>query len=294
MISNYFPEGLAISNEQLWDASFDLPSWFRQEVAWAHGHSHCCHEQSGAPMGNALEWGVNPWFSTEQWEDVLIVEDHYLGLVTVMPTLGLDNPMLDLESIGFLELNHANPTAVACDSFSAVQCNAGAPRDFKRLIPEPVVVVVHINGHPARALMDSGSLADFISAKLAHQLGVNSFELVKPLPIHLAVQGSCAKINSGCLNPTTVEVRSPAALPMNGKQVRVLEARAAKLLDNKLDEIQMLLRNYAEPICKAASDTPLLPLHEINHEIPLKDDSKVYVWHPSCCLDTLRATWVEQ
>ncbi|PCH33276.1 hypothetical protein WOLCODRAFT_61441, partial [Wolfiporia cocos MD-104 SS10] len=170
----------------------------------------------------------------EQWKDALVIKDHYLGLVTVMPTLGLDNPMLDLvnayakairhhfwksgsfwgdlegvltflfnasgieELTGSLELNHANPTAVVCDSFPAVQCNTGTSRDFKHLIPEPIVVVVHINGHPIRALMDSGSLADFISAKLVHQLGVKSFELAKPLPIHLAVQGSRTKINSGC------------------------------------------------------------------------------------------------
>ncbi|OCH85675.1 hypothetical protein OBBRIDRAFT_692290, partial [Obba rivulosa] len=80
----------------------------------------------------------------------------------------------------------------------AVQRNAAAPKDFKRRIPEPVVVVVGVNGHPARALLDTDSLADFISTKLAHQLGIQTFELAKPLPVHLAVQGSRAKINLGC------------------------------------------------------------------------------------------------
>ncbi|KAI0362887.1 hypothetical protein BV20DRAFT_905660, partial [Pilatotrama ljubarskyi] len=57
----------------------------------------------------------------------------------------------------------------------AVQRNAATPKDFKRLIPEPAVVVVHINGQPARALIDSGSLSDFMSAKFAHQIAVDVF-----------------------------------------------------------------------------------------------------------------------
>ena len=81
---------------------------------------------------------------------------------------------------------------------TAIQRNAATPRDLKRLIPEPIVLVVLINGKPAHALLDSGSLSDFVSAKLAHQLGLDSFELLKPLPVHLAVQGSRAKINYGC------------------------------------------------------------------------------------------------
>ncbi|KAI1786253.1 hypothetical protein LXA43DRAFT_898332, partial [Ganoderma leucocontextum] len=45
-----------------------------------------------------------------------------------------------------------------------VQRNAAIPRDMRRVIPEPIVVVVLINGQPARALLDTGSLADFMSA----------------------------------------------------------------------------------------------------------------------------------
>lgn len=138
------------------------------------------------------------------------------------------------------------------DTVPAIQRNAGTPRDFKRIIPEPVVVVVDVNGHPARALLDTGSLADFMSARLAHQLGVKVFELEKPLPVHLAVQGSRSKINFGCknydlilgtpflyqhrvavgLNPITVEIGSATALPLAGKQLRVLESRAADLVED--------------------------------------------------------------
>ena len=115
-----------------------------------------------------------------------------------------------------------------------------------------------------RALLDSGSLADFISTKVVHQLEIQPFELAKQLPVHLAVQGSRAKISSGCkatiayqginesryfdvvnllhydlilgtpflfqhkvtisLNPTAVVVGSVKALPIHGKNVSVLES----------------------------------------------------------------------
>ena len=126
------------------------------------------------------------------------------------------------------------------------------------------MVVVSINGHPARALLDTGSLSDFMSMKLAHQIGVETFELVKPMPLHLAVQGSWAKINYGCtaqleyqeisskryfdiinllnydiilgtpfffqhrvltgFNPVKVIVGSAKPLPVQGKQAHVLES----------------------------------------------------------------------
>ncbi|EMD35121.1 hypothetical protein CERSUDRAFT_97042 [Gelatoporia subvermispora B] len=169
----------------------------------------------------------------------------------------------------------------ASDTYTALQRNAATSRDFKRSVPEPVVVVVRINGEPARTLLDSGSLADFMSAKLAHQLGIKTFELAKPLPVHLAVQGSRAKINLGCtadvdyqgiwephyfdvvnllnydlilgtpflfqhqvllgLNPTKVIVGSLEALPIEGKSVRVLESRAADLFGERLDSVRAAL-----------------------------------------------------
>ncbi|OCH86821.1 hypothetical protein OBBRIDRAFT_693732, partial [Obba rivulosa] len=220
------------------------------------------------------------------------------------------------------------------ESLPALQRNSASPRDFKRKIPEPVVVVTEINGHPARALLDSGSLADFMSSKLAHQLGVKTFELEKPLPVHLAVQGSRAKINVGChvelkyqsikesryfdvvnllnydlilgtpfwfqhqisvgLNPAAVIVRSPIALPIEGSSIRVLESRAADIYEDALERARQVIREYAAPICVSTSDTPLPPLCVINHTIPLKDESKIYHWRPSKCPDALRLAWNEK
>ncbi|OCH83806.1 hypothetical protein OBBRIDRAFT_815699 [Obba rivulosa] len=210
---------------------------------------------------------------------------------------------------------------------SALQRNAASPRDFTRLVPEPIVV-------PARTLLDTGSLSDFMSAKLAHQIGIQPFELEKPLPVHLAVQGSRAKINLGCnanieyqairekryfdiinllnydlilgtpflfqhqiflgFNPAKVVVGSIEAQPMKGNSIRVLKSRAADLFSDRLEEARRYLQEYAAPICKDAQDSPLPPLREINHTIPLKDESKIYTWRPSKCPDALRAAWIDK
>lgn len=60
-----------------------------------------------------------------------------------------------------------------------------------------MVIEVLINGHKSRALLDSGSLGDFISTTLADQLKLKQTELAKPIELHLAVQGSRSKVNYG-------------------------------------------------------------------------------------------------
>ena len=54
------------------------------------------------------------------------------------------------------------------------------------------------------------------------------------------------------------------------------------------------LLEYARPICLEAGDSLLPPLQSINHTIPLKDEAKVYHWHPSKCPDALRSCWAEK
>ncbi|OCH84407.1 hypothetical protein OBBRIDRAFT_815493 [Obba rivulosa] len=177
--------------------------------------------------------------------------------------------------------------------------NTAQPQDFKEKIPEPAMVVVEINGYSARALLDSGSLADFMFSKLGHQLSIKTFELEKLLPVHFAVQGSRAKINIGCtaeikyqaikesryfdihqvsvgLNPTAITIGSPIGLPIEGQQVRVLESHAADVFENEMERAHLHIREYAAPICVSTSDTPLPPLCVINHTIPLINEEKVY------------------
>ncbi|KAI0370424.1 hypothetical protein BV20DRAFT_979578 [Pilatotrama ljubarskyi] len=87
--------------------------------------------------------------------------------------------------------------------------NAATPQYFKRLILEPVIVVV--------------------------DLGIPTTELTKPLSVHLAVQRSQAKINLGCthratvgLNPTSAVIESAAALSIRREtRARMLGSRTA-------------------------------------------------------------------
>ncbi|KAG5634969.1 hypothetical protein H0H81_000194 [Sphagnurus paluster] len=82
-------------------------------------------------------------------------------------------------------------------NYAGLQRNAAVLKDFTRVVPKPVVVVTKVNGHPARALLDSGSVSDFMSTTLADQLNVPKIQLQKPLPLQLAVQGSRSKVNFG-------------------------------------------------------------------------------------------------
>lgn len=257
------------------------------------------------------------------------------------------NDMLDLTAVfGVLydELEEFDGSWLECNgvrldvaptALPALERTAGKVRDLKRKVPDPIVVVVNINGQPARALLDSGSSADFISSKLVRQVGVKPFELKKQLPLLLAVQGSRGKISMGCIadiqyqsikypryfdianllnydlilgtpwffqhqlkigfNPTTVVFGSQKPLPIVGTGTRELESHAADLLENRLETARQYLREYARPIASTdASDTPLPPLRAINHEIPLKDPSKVTPWRPSKCPDALRELWAKK
>ncbi|PIL27303.1 transcription factor [Ganoderma sinense ZZ0214-1] len=268
---------------------------------------------------------------------------HECMLAFESPVFSLDDLEGELESLFQTQLDpceqstyplELNAVGASTAPISAVQRNAATPRDFTRVIPTPAIVVVEVNGYPARALLDSGSLADFMSTRLAHQLGIDVHELEKPLPVHLAVQGSRAKVNTGCtahvkyqrisdtryfdimnllnydlilgtpflfqhkvtvgLNPVTIVVGSDKALPIEGKSVRALESRATDVLEEELEKARQHLREYAADICAEASNTPLPPLREINHTIPLKDPSKVYTWRGSRCPDAHLASWIEK
>ncbi|KAG9227810.1 hypothetical protein CCMSSC00406_0000544 [Pleurotus cornucopiae] len=83
-------------------------------------------------------------------------------------------------------------------TYPAVERNAAVAKDHTRLIPRPLVITVNVKGHPCRALLDSGSLGDFVSSTLVTQLKLKRHELKKSLPLQLAVQGSRLKINFGC------------------------------------------------------------------------------------------------
>ncbi|KAG6884012.1 hypothetical protein C0993_002075, partial [Termitomyces sp. T159_Od127] len=123
--------------------------------------------------------------------------------------------------------------------------------------------------------MDSGLLGDFISSTLTQQLGIDKTELTLPVPVQLAVQGSCSRINFGAtvkfqyqniseqcyfdvinlsrydlilgtpllfqhlitfgINPPCVIVGSSQSVPMEGSGITHLAFRAMKLYEQDLD-----------------------------------------------------------
>ena len=201
-------------------------------------------------------------------------------------------------------------------------------------VPNPIVATVNIVGKPTRALIDSGSLCDFMSTTLADQLNVQKEELGTPLMVNLAVQGSRTKVNYKTkaefgfedikemrefdlinlanydlilgtpflyqrkvmlsFNKTQIAVESIELLPIKGVAVKTLESRTAHLRQENLEEVRKYLRELAKPLCRAAEETDLPPLREINHKIDLIDEDAVYPWRASKCPAAFLDQWVDK
>jgi hypothetical protein len=207
------------------------------------------------------------------------------------------------------------------------------PRTQERVVAKPLIIVVLVNGSPVRALVDSGSLGDLISTTV-DQLKLRRSELTDPITLQLAVQGSRSKINHSVtvncryqdinadrtffvanlsgydmilgtawlyqhkvsigLNPARVLIGSSDALPLQGVATARVLAGAATLKEDVIQAARDEIMEYARPICRVASDTPLPPLRVINHTIPFIDDAKILPWRPSRCPEALRPQWDEK
>jgi hypothetical protein len=167
-----------------------------------------------------------------------------------------------------------------------LQRTSTTKKDIGRLILKPLVVRVKINGHPVKALIDSGSTGDFILAGLVDQLKIKWVELEQTIPVSLAVQGSRSKVNFGVivqleyntintswwfdvinvaqydiilgtpwlfqhqicysLNPPSVEVLAEKPVEIKGVNIDRLQSKAAKLVDDDFEKLRRDLHAYAE------------------------------------------------
>ncbi|KAJ3511636.1 hypothetical protein NLJ89_g3978 [Agrocybe chaxingu] len=229
----------------------------------------------------------------------------------------------------FVELNNQE---IETEVLPAAQRNAARVKDPSRVVPNPVVVVVNVNGQPARALIDTGSLCDFMSTTLADQLRAKKIELSTPLMVQLAVLGSRSKVNYqaevnftyqgikerrnfdiinlssydlilGTLyqhsvmvgfNPTRMLIGSNEALPIKGAMVKTVASRTAQLREENLEDVRRFLREQAEPLCRMAAETELPPLRAINHRIDLIDENKIYPWRASRCPEAFQNQWIDK
>lgn len=293
---------------------FDLVSWYRKELEAGTD----CSDTSSMPDCHRCSFDdvVNLRYLFEADRTSDRVEE---------PTRGDKPHAATLELFG---------QQVPMGNYPSIQRNSASTKDPSRKIPKPLVIVVKIDGEPARALVDSGSLGDFISSLLVQQLRIKKRELNSPIPVQLAVQGSRSRINFGAtakfeyqsisetryfdvinlsgydlilgtpwlfqhrisfgINPSRVVVGSATSLPLAGGGVTQLASRSMELYQESLEQVRGELRKYALPICKSASETPLPPLRAINHEINLIDPHRIYPWRPSRCPEAMRTQWIEK
>jgi hypothetical protein len=224
-------------------------------------------------------------FVEEKIQEVATDESTWPRIWNVIQEMMFSVP--DNLETGGLELNGVQ---VARDKYPAVQRNAASVKDKTQVLPKPVTLTVKIDGHPARALVDSGSLGDFMSTNLADQLNVKREELEVPLGLQLAVQGSRSKINfraksrfqyqeideerqfdiinlsnydlilgtpwmyqhQVCLgfNPARVVIGTDTALPIKKGADTKLMVQAIDVGTDELEQAREELRQYAEPLCK--------------------------------------------
>ena len=204
-------------------------------------------------------------------------------------------------------------------------------KDRTRKLPKPIIVTAKINGQSIRALLDTGSMVDFLSTTIVDQLKLPKEVYEKPLTVQLAVHGSQLKINCGTtvrfqyqtincnrrfdianldnydailgtpflyqhqvaigFNPSRVIVGSSKLLEMKGPEVATMTSAAADLLNKGLDELQKELKQEAEDLCPDTSKTALPPMRVVNHMIPLIDEKQIYQFRPSKCLEVFHEQW---
>ena len=262
----------------------------------------------------------NPWEVAQRWAEARQEQDLIMG------EFGAEvESAVDID-VGGVQVDR--------NKYPALQRNSAQIKGNQRILPKPIVVRAMVNKRPVRALLDSGSLGDFISSTLVDQLSIKRESLDVPLSLQLAVQGSRSKVNSRatidleyqeisekrtldvininnydlilgtpwmyqhqiCLgfNPARVVVGSDTALPLKAGTDTKLMVSMMTLEEKRIDSVREELRQYAEPLCREMSETDLPPLRAINHMIPLIDESKTYTWRPSRCPEAFRAQWAEK
>ncbi|EUC59384.1 Pol polyprotein/retrotransposon, putative, partial [Rhizoctonia solani AG-3 Rhs1AP] len=267
----------------------------------------------------------------------LIANDHNQGMATI-PEDDEDEDKWEADgwsSPEDIQLNAVRPGKKKDKpATQVVERNAAKPKDVARKLPKPLVVEATINGSKVRALIDTGSLGDFISTTVVDQLKIKRQELAKPIGLQMAVTGSRSSINFSVtarlgyqnvdcmrrfdvinidnydlilgtpflyqhkviigLNPPTVSIGSKEPQPIDGETAIMIESLAAELYNEKIEERREILRQYGSDLCKTMAETSLPPLRAINHTIPLIDETKRYHSRRVQCPKPLQNLWEEK
>ena len=81
-----------------------------------------------------------------------------------------------------------------------MQQNVAKVKNKEHLLPKPIVLKIEINGQPACALVDCGSLGDFLLLTLVDQLKLSHKILDNPVGLQIGCLGITIQniSNSGC------------------------------------------------------------------------------------------------
>jgi Retroviral aspartyl protease/Zinc knuckle len=265
---------------------FDIYQWYDNQLMKPHVMETRAKNDA---LPNEDDYFFILYEPLEDPETAYAINELYHNIVTVIQSqVHIPSSQLEL-----------NGVQIPRDQLPAIEQNAAVTRDATRVVPKPIIVVARIHGQSVGALVDSGSLGDFMSTTLADQLRVKRINLVKPLPLQLAVQGSRSKVNAGTkvqfqyqeineeryfdiinisnydlilgtpwlyqhqvtisLNPTTVVVRSKESQPLRGESVTRIASRAMDTYNERVVEVREALYSYADPIC----------VENIDHDLPL-------------------------
>ena len=88
----------------------------------------------------------------------------------------------------------------------------------------------------------------------------------------------------GCDDPESIQ---------KGHDTKLM-VHALSTKDCTIEEARIELQRQAEPLCREVEETDLPLLRDINHMIPLIDETKMYPWRPSKCPEVFRAQWAEK
>ena len=217
---------------------------------------------------------------------------------------------------------------------NTLERNASKPKDFNQIVPKAFIVECQINGKPMKALLDSGSLSDFISTVTVDQLKLTASHLVKSIACQMAASGSQTMITSSVeadltyqginetqhfdvinlenhdiilgtpflwqhkvvigFNPAKIMIGSNVALQLEGEDIAHISSMTADIASTNLETLRDILRREALDLCKRAEDTSLPPLRIINHRLLIIDNDKRYTFRPSRCPEVLRSLWIEK
>ena len=184
--------------------SWDLAAWDQLSLGKWYAERCAVNRNEGVPWETSHEWmQSHNWDETtragiyrRRLEATLLYEDLSTDDESDDEYL-IDTPGNDDETDDMGAVLTLSGIQVDRNKYATIQRNAARVKGVdERFLPKSVVIRVVVNGSPLRALVDSGSLGDFVSSTVVDQLKLKRTVLDKPLGLQLAVQGSRSKITA--------------------------------------------------------------------------------------------------